>query len=191
MEPFLRHTNLAYNRLKLFIDCTMAQMTTQFICKHQIPRIVPRFSCQQTHLRLLAFLFSEQCHHRGGCQNRSAAVVLCRGQAVSTAHLFRFLKLLVDVDRIVLKVDAIPRQSQHFPLPQSGEQGDLIHQPILRALDRLQKSCDLRLLHRLDLFSVCLWQITNIRRIGVEHSQLHGLSQRPVQHAVDVLHRLG
>ena len=87
----------------------------------------------------------------------AVTAVLCRGQAVSTAHLFRFLELLVDVDRIVLKINTIPRQSQHLPLPQSGEQGDLIHQPILRTLDRLQKSCDLRLLHRLDFFSVGLW----------------------------------
>ena len=169
----------------------MAQMATQLIGKHQIPRIVPRFSCQQTHLRLLAFLFSEQRHHRGGCQNRAVTAVLCRGQAVSTAHLFRFLKLLVDVDRIMLKINTIPRQSQHFPLPQPGKQGDLVHQPILRPLDCLQKLCNLRLLHWLDLFSVCLWQITNIRRIGTEHSQLYSLSQRPVQHTVNVLHRLG
>ena len=135
----------------------MAQMTTKLICKHQIPRIVPRFSCQQTHLRLLAFLLSQQSHDGWCGQDRAVTAVLCRGQAVSTAHLFRFLKLLVDVDRIVLKINAVPCQSQHFPLPQSGEQGDLIHQPILRPLDCLQKSCDLRLLHWLDFFSVGLW----------------------------------
>ena len=166
-------------------------MTTQLIGKHQIPRIVPRFSCQQTHLRLLAFLISQQSHDGWCGQDRAVTAVLCRGQAVSTAHLFRFLKLLVDVDRIVLKINAVPCQPQYFALPQPGKQGDLVHQPILRPLDCLQKSCDLRLLHWLDLFSVCLWQITNIRRIGTEHSQLYSLSQRPVQHAVDVLHRLG
>lgn len=168
----------------------MAQMTTQLIGKHQIPRIVPRFSCQQTHLRLLAFLFSEQCHHRGGCQNRSAAVVLRWGKAVRAAYLFRFLEVFINVDRIVLKINTIPRQSQHFPLPQSGEQGDLLHQPILRPLDCLQKLCDLCLFHRLNLFSVRLWQIADICRIGTEHSQLYSLSQRTVQDTVNVLHRL-
>ena len=107
-------------------------------------------------MRLLAFLLSQQSPDGWCGQDRAVTAVLCRGQAVSTAHLFRFLKLLVDVDRIVLKINTVPCQPQHFALPQSGEQGDLIHQPILRPLDRLQKSCDLRLLRRLDFFSVGL-----------------------------------
>ncbi len=43
------------------------------------------------------------------------------------------------------------------------------------------------LLHWLDLFPRHLRQIAEIRRVRLQHLQLHRLRQRPVQHPVDVL----
>ena len=109
--------------------------------------------------------------------NHAAASAFGRNQYVLSTNLLGLLKLLVHIQRIVLKINAIPGQSQDLTLPHPGKQRHTVDQFIFAAFDRLQKSGDFLLFHRMDLLPANLWQIAEVRRIAPYHSQLHSLLQ--------------
>ena len=94
---------------------------------------------------LLLLLYLLQHRHDGvGHGDDPASAVLRRDERILAADLFALLELLVDIERLVLKIHAVPGQPQHFALPQTGKERHLVQMLILVPADCLEKHSDVR-----------------------------------------------
>ena len=99
--------------------------------------------------------------------------------------------LLVDIQRVLVKVHTVPGQAEDFALTKPGEDGDKEHQLIRIAFDRPEKPGQILFLHGLNLSLLDPRQRHGIQRILPDIAHLLRLRQRPVEDAVHVLDRLG
>ena len=110
MEPLLAQPYGLHDLFEGLVHHEVGEISPVFICKYQIPGILPVLPRQQPHLCLLALLFFQQVYHGRRHCDHAAAAAFGWCQDIFAADLLCFLKLLVDIQRIVLKVHTIPCQ---------------------------------------------------------------------------------
>ena len=111
MKTSVVKSDTANNLFEMLIDGYMGEMPSRFVRKDKIVRIFPVRSNQQLHLNLQTFLLLKDCHNRGSDCDCTGLRGFRRNKLVKcTRILIALLELLVDIDGILLKVYAAPRQ---------------------------------------------------------------------------------
>ena len=100
------------------------------------------------------------------------------------------LKLLIDEQRPLIKVHAVPLKAQDLPLSHPSEErdGKQCFKPV--PPDRLEKGAALQLIKRVYFFLLHPGESTGLRRVEADVTHGYGLLEGLVEHAVDVLHGL-
>ena len=89
-------------------------------------------------LGLLHLLRLQQLHHiRRGCDG-AALVVFRRGEIVCSAFPLTSTELLIDENRTLFKINAVPHQTEQFALAQAGEEID--EEQARKMTEKLKKS---------------------------------------------------
>lgn len=101
------------------------------------------------------------------------------------------LELLVDEESLVLKIDLPPAKPQAFALPQAGKQTEGIGVAHWVLGNGIQKSGNLRILQRSNLFLVRLWKLRRIAGISLDITLLDRHLQRLVEDRGGVFHGFG
>lgn len=116
------------NSCRRFFECPvnrrLCQVHARLAGKYKVT-ILPQRPRLQPLSRLFRLAVLQAVHDKGRCGDCPALSVFRRNKFVCLHPLILMkLHLLVDGQNAVIKVDTIPCQPQHFPLPQTGEQCD-------------------------------------------------------------------
>lgn len=184
--PCVGKADAFHDTLEAVGDRTVGDIASKLIGEHQAA-VLPRRTCHQTMFGLLHFLCLQQLHHiRRGCDG-AALVVFRWGEVIGPALSLTSAKLLIDENRTLFKIHAIPHQSEQLTFAQAGEEIDGERNFILAAFQEIQKLSGLLVGQRMDLFFDDFGQNTRGRRIVADVVEKDGLLERFVQHTVDVL----
>lgn len=89
----------------------------------------------------------------------------------------------------MFKVDAIPGEPQHFPLPNPGKQSDLVQvfMRVMRAsFDSVQKRRDMCLIQGMSLFLYNSWKIISIGGVTWQTAKVSRLLEHLMQNPMDI-----
>ena len=138
-------------------------------------------------LGLLHLLRLQQFHHiRRGCEG-TTLVVFRWGEVIGPTLSLASTELLINEDRTLFKIIAVPHQTEQFALAQAGEEINGERNFILAAFQEIQKLSGLLVGQRMDLFFDDFGQNTRSRRIVTNVVEKDGLLEGLVQHTVNIL----
>ena len=102
-------------------------------------------------LGLLHLLRLQQFHHiRRGCEG-TTLVVFRWGEVIGPTLSLASTELLINEDRTLFKINAVPHQTEQFALAQAGEEIDGERNFIFAAFQEIQKLSGLLVGQRMDL----------------------------------------
>lgn len=138
-------------------------------------------------LGLLHLLRLQQFHHiRRGCEG-TTLVVFRWGEVIGPTLSLASTELLINEDRTLFKINAVPHQTEQFALAQAGEEIDGERNFIFAAFQEIQKLSGLLVGQRMDLLFDNFGQNTRGRRIVADVVEKNGLLERFVQHTVNII----
>ncbi len=94
VEANFRNSKLLYDFFEILVYGMMTQMTTNLVGKYQIPVITPDPPCTKMLFFLLNPLLTENIHYEGRRGNSTHFISFATNEAIFSAFLFFFLKLL-------------------------------------------------------------------------------------------------
>ena len=113
--PCVGKADAFHDTLEAVEDRTVGDIASKLIGEHQAA-VLPRRACHQPLPGLLHLLRLQQLHHiRCGCDG-AALVVFRWGEVISPTLSLASTELLIDENRTLFKINAVPHQAEQFTL---------------------------------------------------------------------------
>jgi len=181
-----RCADVSDDTLEAVVHSSIRQIAAGLVGEYEAV-LFPCIAGLHSHTVLLQLLKSEQLNHRGGQRQTAALVILWRREVIGPALSLASAELLIDENRTLFKIHAIPHQSEQLTFAQAGEEIDGERNFILAAFQEIQKLSGLLVGQRMNLFFDDFGQNTRSRRIVADVVEKNGLLERFVQHTVNIL----
>ena len=152
--------------------------------------VLPQGAGFQPVHALLGFVLFQKCHNSSRNSNRSAPTAFRGNKSEDSRLSGDILKLLIYQNRALFQIYAVPGQSTRLPSPKTGKQHGQIDRLKLMSLNRFDKCRHCLAVQGFDFFTFNPWQLTRIRRIEAQVTDLHRLLQRFMKYTVNILHSL-
>lgn len=121
-----------------------------------------------------------------GWSDNAGFVILQRGKGKAALSQRPFLKLLVDGEAALLKIHAVPGQTDGFRQPKAGKHHNLEQRPITITADCDSQGANLCISERLDFFALHPGECDHLCRISAHIFQLRSGGEALAQNSMDV-----